>query len=78
MEVLSLFEILSGIISLITLIVFFVLASNISAIKKTNKLIYNVLLKYGVKDNVVKEIECRFCHKKYDEYLKRCPHCNLK
>ena len=78
MEFLSFFEILSVIISLIILIVFFVLASNINIIKKTNKQILYILGKIAAKQNAITEIECRFCHKKYPGYLEKCPYCNLK
>ncbi len=75
MENFSIFEIISGIINLIALIVFFVMAINIGNIRKTNKRIFSTLYKYAEKDGLITLIECSYCHKKYSDDLKRCPYC---
>ena len=78
MEGVSLFEIITGLISFVVLIIFIFLAFNVSKINKEIKRIYNILYKYALKDELIKLIVCKYCKQKYSDDLNTCPHCDSK
>jgi len=77
----SLIIFIAGILSLIAVIVFFVMAINLGIIRKNVQSINRMLNGWAKETGYVKETSsgstyiCKNCKKKYEGTLAVCPHC---
>jgi len=71
-------ETLAVLISVVALIVFFVMASNLAQVKRELINISNLLIQMGEKTDSFPKYECANCGKQF--YRKRgiCPHCGKR
>jgi DNA-directed RNA polymerase subunit RPC12/RpoP len=73
--------IISGIASLIAIIVFFVMAGNIGIMKKELINMRELFTAYATRDELFFEIECPHCHSLFqsiEKYEYKCPLCTRK
>lgn len=71
----------AGILSLIMIIVFFIMAWHIGKILKELRNMKDILMVFAEEKNLASRIECPFCHfefKTINSEKAACPHCNAK
>ena len=69
---------LTGLISLITLIVFFVMASGIGSIKKDMAKVRKFVDAYSKQTGIGMSYVCSKCKEKFAGKVSECPHCQAK
>jgi len=78
MEGIDLTTLFIGLISLITLIVFFVTAVNIGKISRNIKEINYVIKAWAIEKGLETLTICFYCRKSYIGNQKKCPHCGVE
>ena len=73
------FGAISAVVSVIMLVVFFIMAKNISLMKTEISDMKRIVMGYAKKDGILKDVECPHCHKHFKTAhtdTMKCPFCS--